>query len=79
MLSLPIAEHVPPLRAGDLIDLYVSVGQVVGIDEEVVALDEPGLVVSVSEDAFSLAVIDDDVAAVADALNTGSVLVVRRG
>ena len=79
MLSLPIDEHVPPLRAGALIDLYVSVGQVVGIDEEVVALDEPGLVVSVSEDAFSLAVIDDDVAAVADALNTGSVLVVRRG
>lgn len=79
VLSLPIDEHVPPLHPGDLIDLYVSAGTVAGVDEDVVALDEPGRVISVGEDAFSLAVVNDEVGVVADALNTGTVLVVRRG
>ncbi len=79
VLSLPIDEHVPPLHPGDLIDLYVSVGHVAGVDDEVVALEAPGRVVLVDDESFSLAVIDDDVAVVADALNTGTVLVVRRG
>lgn len=76
VLAMPIDERVPPLAAGDLVDLYLA--EVTGIDDSIGVLDDPGLVISVDESAFSVALLESDVGLVADAIRNGGVLVVRR-
>ena len=78
VLSLPIDERVPRLDAGDRIDLYLTMDDVVGPGSVTEVLDDAGLVMSVNESAFSVAVDEDDVAMVANAIRSGGVLVVRR-
>ena len=78
VLSMPIDERVPLLEPGDSIDLYLGTEEFAGIEGEVEVVEEPGLVTSVTDSAFSVAVPEDEVALIASALRTGGVLVVRR-
>lgn len=78
VLSIAIDERVPPLEPGDLVDLYLGMGGFAGTEGEVDAMDEPGLVISIADASFTVAVPDDEVGPLATALSSGSVLVVRR-
>lgn len=78
VLSIAIDERVPPLEPGDLVDLYLGMGGFAGTEGEVDAMDEPGLVISIADASFTVAVPDDEVGSLATALSSGSVLVVRR-
>ena len=78
VLSLPIDGQTPPLESGDRIDLYLSIPGFAGNEGEIELLDDVGLVVSVGDAAFSVAVAAEQVGAVAEAIRGGGVLVVRR-
>ena len=78
VLSMPIDERVPQLEPGDEIDLYLGTDSSARADDTVVPLDEPGIVTSVRESSFSVAVPEHSVARIAAALRNGGVLVVRR-
>ena len=78
VLSLPVDERVPPLEPGDSVDLYLAVDDFAGVDGDITLLDDVGLVVSVRESAFSLAIPNERVGTVAEAVRDGGVLVVRR-
>ncbi len=78
VLSLPVDETVPPLAPGDKIDLYLSIGGFAGTSGEIDVLSDAGLVVSVEDAAFSVAILAEEVGVVAEALRDGGVLVVRR-
>ena len=78
VLSIAVDDGVPPLKSGDLIDLYLSVPGFAGTEAEITKPVEPSAVISSTPDALIVAVPDDEVAAVAAAISAGSVLVVRR-
>lgn len=78
VLSMPVDELVPLLEPGDAIELYLGTESPGGASAGVDALEDPGLVVSVTESAFSVAVPSRHVRPIAVALREGNVLVVRR-
>ena len=78
VLSLPVDDRVPPLDPGDHVDLYLALDDFAGVNGDITLLDDIGLVVSVDESAFSLAIPKDRVGTIAEAVREGGVLVVRR-
>lgn len=78
-LSVPLDPTIPHLVVGDLVDLYLVMPSVFGVESSAsVAVEDPALVVDVTGDAVVLAVPSQHVGAVAQTAADGALLLALR-